>query len=149
MKIHTALTMAVALLIASEAQATTKSSIDPAAKEIASMMCRWVLSSGQLTEPAQLLAVYENSKNERWLELHPSEQGSMPPIVYKRHRVGGFVEGEKYKEYFWKDANFRLTIYRDALFRKGEVTLAVEDVDNATMPVSNGRCDKVTYTDNN
>jgi len=135
--------------MASQAHSATKSSIDPAAKEIVSMMCRWELDSGKLTEQAQLLTVYENGKDKYWLELHPSVKGSMPPIVYKRHRVGGFVEGEKYKEYFWKGSNFRLTMLRDAILRKGEVMLGLEDVDNAAMPVSNAKCDNVTYADSN
>jgi len=149
MKRYHKITLAAAMIMVTQAHSATRSSLDPAAKETASMMCRWVLSSGDLTEPAQLLIVYENAKDERWLELHSSEKGSMPPIVYMRHRVGGFVEGEKYKEYFWKDSDFRLTMFRDALFRKGEITLALENVDNATMPVSKGKCGNVVYADSN
>jgi len=133
----------------SQALSATKSSIDPAANEIASMKCRWVLDGGKLTDPAQRLTIYENVKNERWLELLPSDKGSMPPIVYERHREGGFVADDKYKEYYWKGSNFRLTMQRDAILRKGEVTLALEDIDNASMPVSDAKCDDVVYADNN
>ena len=149
MKRYTALSTVAALLMASQALAAIKSSVDPAAKEIASMTCRWVLDDGKLTEPAQRLTIYENGKDKRWLELHPSDKGSMPPIVYERHREGGFVADNKYKEYYWKGANFRLTMQRDAILLKGEITLALEDIDNASMPVSNAKCDDAVYTDSN
>ncbi|ECX5877039.1 hypothetical protein H0K60_004500 [Salmonella enterica] len=149
MKQHTALTMAAALLMTSQVLAATKSSIDPAAKEIASMMCRWVLDGGKLSDSAQRLTIYENGKYQRWLELLPDDKRTMPPIVYERRREGGFVADDKYKEYYWKGSNFRLTMQREAILRKGEVTLALEDIDNASMPVSDAKCGDVVYADNN
>nr|ANI75853.1 hypothetical protein SA091 [Escherichia coli] len=113
------------------------------------MMCRWVLDGGKLTDPAQRLTIYENGKYERWLELHPSDKGGMPPIVYERHREGGFVADDKYKEYYWKGSNFRLTMLRDAILRKSEVTLALEDIYNASMPISDAKCENVTYANSN
>ncbi|MBJ6572289.1 hypothetical protein JGT29_11980, partial [Enterobacter hormaechei] len=88
-------------------------------------------------------------KYERWLELHPSDKAGMPPIVYERHREGGFVADDKYKEYYWKGSNFRLTMLRDAILRKSEVTLALEDIYNAAMPISDAKCENVTYANSN
>lgn len=76
MKLRHTLIMSAAFLMAYRANAGTPSTIDPAAKEIASMMCRWVLDGGKLTDPAQRLTIYENGKYERWLELHPSDKGA-------------------------------------------------------------------------
>ncbi|ASG52691.1 MULTISPECIES: hypothetical protein [Enterobacteriaceae] len=60
MKLRHTLIMSAAFLMAYQANAGTPSTIDPAAKEIASMMCRWVLDGGKLTDPAQRLTIYEN-----------------------------------------------------------------------------------------
>ncbi|EEW0711181.1 hypothetical protein EEQ70_22480 [Escherichia coli] len=149
MKLRHTLIMSAAFLMAYQANAGTPSTIDPAAKEIASMMCRWVLDGGKLTDPAQRLTIYENGKYERWLELHSSDKGGMPPIVYERHREGGFVADDKYKEYYWKGSNFRLTMLQDAILRKSEVTLALEDIYNASMPISDAKCENVTYANSN
>ncbi|GJH70365.1 hypothetical protein ECZC05_53380 [Escherichia coli] len=52
-------------------------------------------------------------------------------------------------KYYWKGSNFRLTMLRDAILRKSEVTLALEDIYNASMPISDAKCENVTYANSN
>ena len=132
--------LAVLVAVLTTGAVHAASQIDPTAKTFMAMSCRWELDSGKLTDKPQAFTVYQSATGKRWLEIESSDSAKLPKIIYTQKAPGGFIGKYAYKEFYWLNDATRLTLVQD---KDKDPQVTIEDIYNASMPLSAARCVQV------